>query len=256
METFELSRYHPIFSFASEVDQISSPVKRFFKLESFSYLKINSDLSRVHLSTNSTWNEFFYRNIIRYNQAKKKLISTSHWESGFSVLHQSDEPCALDARQHGIGSGVVVANPVANGTELCFFSLKSDASHATFINLLNNIDLLKRFVDYFKQVGSDLIKRAEKSPILVPVPYQTKEKKTFSMSKLARFEFLESLSAPTLRLLTERELECIKCLAQDMSAKQIAEVLSIREKTVVRHFENARNKYGFHKTSSLLKLFQ
>ena len=53
--------------------------------------------------------------------------------------------------------------------------------------------------------------------------------------------------------LSAREVECIYFTSQDMSAKQVARQLNIAPKTVENHLENAKNKLGYSKKSSLLR---
>ncbi len=69
--------------------------------------------------------------------------------------------------------------------------------------------------------------------------------KTFLSDKISRI-MMEQMNRPTAeKLLTDRELQIIKLIGQELSSRQIAEKLFISEHTVETHRKNI-----FHKTNS------
>lgn len=63
--------------------------------------------------------------------------------------------------------------------------------------------------------------------------------------------------APTVDLLSEREVEVIKTLAKDMANKEIAKVLGISDRTVQQHLANIFGKLGVSsRTGAVLKALQ
>lgn len=63
----------------------------------------------------------------------------------------------------------------------------------------------------------------------------------------------EPKSAAETSLLTHREREVLKLVAEGKSSKEIAELLFISSRTVDRHRENIMDKLGFRKTAELVK---
>ena len=53
---------------------------------------------------------------------------------------------------------------------------------------------------------------------------------------------------------TKRETECIRLLSQGLSAKEIAQKLNIKSKTVEFHISNAKEKLNYYKSSKLTYL--
>lgn len=249
---FVLSKNNLVLSAADDVRQICSPLKQYFDIDTFSYVKIAPDMSRIHLDTNPVWNEFFYRNISNYMN-NEELTEGFHWESGYSTLYATDDPCIPDANQHGMGDGIVISNNIDGYTELCFFASEFDDTRKITV-LLQNLDLLYNFIYYFREQASKLIEQANKDPIILPYENIDITKKSFT-NIINRKEFLESVSVVKNKL-TNRELQCIYYLAEGMSAKQIADMLAISQKTVQRHFENSRNKLNVRKTAALIKLVE
>lgn len=253
MSEVVLSNQNPVFSAACEVQQICTPIKEYLGINTFSYVKINPDLSRIHLDTNPIWNEFFYNNVSKYVQ-QENLIEASHWHEGYSTLFALKDPCIPDAVQFNVGDGVVIANEIDDCTELCFFATDHDITHHQLLKLLSSIDLLHKFISYFRVKAEKIIKAAEKSPIYLPNHANViQEKKVFPI-QAEKAEFINRLESDRNINLTTRERECLNYLQYDLSAKQIGDLLGIHTKTVERHFENLRNKFKVNKTRAILKL--
>lgn len=252
-----LPKNHPLYSFANEIKQICSPLHHYFDINTFSYVKIKPDLSRIHLETNPLWSEFFYKNSYRYH-VKNGLTEGQHWCSGYSMLHMlNDYECIKDSREFNLGNGIVISNHNDNYTELVFFALPHEKNNLKLTTLLNNVDLLQKFLIYFKERAARILDEAEKQPIVLPFLQKKTEMGKFSFGSAVRQEFLNIVcdKSSVKNTLTKRELDCVYWSVQDTSAKQIAKILGISFRTVEKHLASAKNKLSCKGKASLARKF-
>lgn len=254
MGDFSLKDTHLTLTSAPLVKQLCNPLKKYFKVDNLSYIKILPDLSRIHLDTNPSWTQFFYRNVQRYYN--EYLTEGQHWNSGFSHLFALEDACISDAIEHDVGDGIVISNHCQGCTELVFITHSWCEYQNTQIGtLMKNVDLLQNFIEYFRAEAAEIIKKASLNPIYLPF-IETREPVDMpSENDVLRKNFLKELAQLAGKfVLTKREEECIYYTSLDMSAKQIADKLSISTRTVENHINNAKSKFGFRKKSSLVKL--
>lgn len=241
-------------SSTDEITDICSPLKKHLGVDNFSYIKIFSDMSRIHLDTDPVWTEFFYSKIEEYHQGN--LTEAHHWKTGFAHLHELGDSCIADSLEYDVGDGMVLSqhNAQENYTELFFMTHKWSIHRNNKVNfLLRNMDLIELFTDYFRDAASKIITDAEKSPIILPFVEQS-DTLTMPTDAQIRAAFTNDIKKLTQKKqLSQRELDCIYYSSLDMTAKQVAEQLLISPKTVERHLENAKNKIGVRKKSSLIK---
>ncbi len=243
---------HILYRTANDIQQICVPLNTFFNVTTFTYIKIFDDLTRIHLDTNPNFNKLFYKKIYQYYKTTG-ITECHHWDSGYNTLYRLDETEAYrDAKSFNIGDGVVISNYSNGVTELCYFSLSRHCQNKEVTNLINNIDLLYKFILYFRYKASSIIKEAEENPIALPFLKPNAIKNTFSMHPVQRELFLKTINIDD-GYLTKREIECSRLLAEDMGMKEIARILNISHRTVEKHLNNAKRKLGFKKQSCLVK---
>ncbi|MFD1734285.1 response regulator transcription factor [Deinococcus malanensis] len=61
-------------------------------------------------------------------------------------------------------------------------------------------------------------------------------------------------SGPSTFRLSPRELEVLRLLAEGRSNREVAQKLTLSEKTVARHVENVFNKLGVHSRASAVAI--
>ena len=247
-----LKKNNMAISSADEMHQICSPLKKHFDIENFQYLKIFPDMSRIHLGMNAKWNEFYYAHIERYY--KEYLTEGYHWSSGCSPLLALGDACIEDAIAHETGDGVLLTQHNQGCTEMFFITHKWSQYKSTKVELLmRNIDLIEMFIASFKEKAKDLIALAAKDPIFLPFIKNNQPMKQPIFSDELRRAFIMDLNKlENKSKLTSREVECIYYTSLNMSAKQVAEKLRISPRTVEHHLDNAKNKIGCSKKSSLI----
>lgn len=213
-------------------------------------------MSRLHLDTDAKWTKFYYQNIEQYYD--EYLTEGYHWQSGYTHLFSLEDSCTSDALQHDVGDGIVFSIHEQGITELFFLTHRwSQYQNHKVEMLMNSIDLIEKFSCYFKTMASDIIEEAEKHPINLPFINQETRKFPKNDTQNLREKFTHELEHYLFRKkLTRREFECISHSAQDLSAKEVADMLFISQRTVERHLENAKKKLGFRKKGSLVNFIQ
>lgn len=246
---------HILYSSSNDIKQITKPLTDYFGITHFAYVRINPDLSRINLQTNVDWIEIFYQNVERYYQLNG-LTEGRHWQSGYSLLELLDEQeCLKDAKTFNIGQGIVIAEHADNLTELVYLALPvCDSKNAKLINLLNNIDLIKKFILYFKEQADPIIRQAIKTPIILPFLKQEMTINNFGIDVFPREAFLESIDK-NFRLLSSRERQCIDLLLKGFTNKMTAKALNISPRTVESYLNEVKNKLGCTHKSQLVKKF-
>jgi len=97
------------------------------------------------------------------------------------------------------------------------------------------------------------ILKNDASSELVEAVYRVLAGKTFFSSKISQV-MMEQINSPASEnLLTEREIEIIKLIAEEKSNKQIAEKLFISERTVETHRKNIFRKTATNNIVGLIK---
>lgn len=249
-----LPKNHILYTSANEIKEICVPLKNNFDISFFSFVKINPDLSRLHLGTHIEWNKHFYKNAHRYY--RNHLTEGKHWQSGFSVIHMlADHECIRDARNFNIGDGIVIANHINRCTELAFIllSCSTSDSDSKVTQLLNNTDILQKFLFFFKSKMAEIFKDESESTIKMPF-LKDGQLNSFSIDVNSRKNFLEDINTNNKNKdsLTNREIECIEWLSRDMSVKEIARILAVSPRTIKQHLANARAKVGCKKSATLI----
>ncbi|HVV68177.1 MAG TPA: helix-turn-helix transcriptional regulator [Gammaproteobacteria bacterium] len=119
---------------------------------------------------------------------------------------------------------------------------------------LNHIDLLEKFIIYFKEKAAHLINTAEQSPIII-MDKLVKDIPPAPLNKiqLDRDRFMQQVISADLIQFSAREYDCIKWFKQGYSLKMIANELNISPRTVETHFEHIKQKAQCHTRSELVK---
>ena len=121
----------------------------------------------------------------------------------------------------------------------------------------NNLDILQRFIDYFKTQSFDLFKQADKERLLFPTHMTTNTNfNAPDFSENQRIDLLMSIRAiKKHHHLTEKELCCLKHLAYGKSIKEIASILNNSPRTIETHLSNIKAKIGCFSKSQMLDVY-
>jgi DNA-binding CsgD family transcriptional regulator len=248
-----LKKDNILFSCADDVNRLCEPLFKYFDIGNFTYLQVFPDMSRVHLDSDPYWTETFYTRIEDYS--KGYLTESHHWGTGYSPMLMLEDTCIPDCIAHDAGEGVVLTKQLPGATEFAYITHSWKKYQESQLQLLlRNIDLLQLFLDYFRKEAKDLIDQSAKDPILCPFMQPREEVQAFQTLDIERESFIRDINKRYNKNdLTPRELDCIYYTSLDMTAKETARQLNISPKTVERHLENAKNKFGCRTKAALVR---
>ena len=194
----------------------------------------------------------------------EKTPSTYH--SGYFIWPKDDHSYVYVHGRDKFDSdnGITLINTSDKSVEFYFFSgpIKSQWLHNFY---LNNLDLLEKFVLYFKDAAGKLIRKAEKNRIILPkssISVKSLENPLHACNDVSnlRTDFLRDINFKEpisvengSVLLSNREREVAFNILQGKTALEIAEKLIISRKTVERHIENMKRKLHCSNKAELIK---
>lgn len=237
---------------SDDVEQICHTPLSSIGVSYFNYIKIYNDGSRELLTNNAPWIDHFYTNSLY------KTVGVVDIEyllpKGYFLWSElkNDDPAYSQGREtFNIDNGLSFVIKNDDATILYIFASKRD--NVTINNFyVRNIDLFKRFILYFNDKGSHLLKKASKNKISLPEKQiitnrkvnkidisEKKRQEFFKTTGIERFFILNKSENPYL---TKREAECVAYMVDGVTAKQTAKILGISFRTVESHFRQAKEK--------------
>lgn len=250
MEGINLQHHFSLNS-ANEVKQLCSPLSS-LGVTYFNYLKIYPDGSRELLTTNASWIEHFYSNAL---YASVGAIDIEHLlPKGYFLWSElnGDDPIYNEGREFfNIDNGVSFVNRRKDATYLYIFASNRE-NHQITNFYLRNIDLFKRFIQYFHNSGADLIAGAAKNKIILPdqqIICSDRIKIIEAADKL-RKEFYHNTKVDKFFLLSEsdqvyltlKQAQCAAYLAAGATAKETGLALKLSPRTVETHIIAIKEK--------------
>ena len=252
------------------IKSICKPLEEHFGLTSFVYRKNYYDGSEIILTNQPEWAAHYYANQELMQQGTFDKHPDTY-KSGFVLWSQlqGHQLILQHARQFNIDHGVTIVKKVTDGIELYFFGTTSDRPE--IVNYyLNNMDLLERFILYFKDQAADLIKLANKYRLVV-FPDKFEQVKIVESDlkaikpMMTREQFIEATRLKQYHLdgefkgvvLSAREIDVISCLLQGMTSEETGNTIHLSARTVEDYLAAIRNKFGVKSKSKLVqKLLQ
>ena len=121
---------------------------------------------------------------------------------------------------------------------------------------INNVNLFKLFVYFFKEKSEPLIKKCSKDPIQLKY---FDEGYTDQPIKVADTSELQSLFEAEKLIqhynLSPREIECMRLLSEGKSFKEIGKILNLSPNTIQFYTNNLKKKVGARKVAELIKIY-
>lgn len=251
MSGLELKNHFSL-AVSNEVSQICEPALSSIGITYFNYIKIHQDGSRELLTNNAPWIDHFYKNSLYQTVGVidvEYLLPKGYFL--WTELNSIDQAYSHGREYFNIDNGISFV--IKKKSETLLFIFASTCNNEGINNFyVRNIDLFKRFIFYFMDKASGLIKKASKNRIYLPekqiVNSQKLDMRDFNTSK--RKEFFEKTQIKKFFLinqeeglyLTKREAECALHMLAGTTAKQTAKFLGISFRTVESHFHKAKEK--------------
>lgn len=272
-----LSLNHHSITSAQEVNTIAQPLFRSTCFDYFSFFHERTDGSRLILSTNPDWTYFLYNqsyaSITEFNPRLNKsdtnntdktgdflwewlpnLLPTNQLRSEFFKKIQ-------DSRQFSINSGISIIKKVGDGYEYFNFGTALPASYI-YTFYFNHIDILRRFVVYFKLKSTAIMEVGNKNRILLTTDMSA----TPTASPMYNHDSILSFLNETIikeypvtynhmhEKLSHRQLQCLLHLSHGLSSKEVGCRLNISYRTVEKYYQLIKESFGLNTKSDLLRL--
>ncbi len=239
---------HFFLTSSDKIDEIVRPLKDYFGITSFVFQKNFNDGSEIRLSNQPKWVHYFYETELY----KSSLFERQPSDFVKTRLIWAGWPCpntVLDkAREFNIDHGITFVEPCAEGCEFFFIGTAVGRTDV-MAKYLANLDLLERFLDYFREKAKPLIEEAMHHKIIIPGKFDVASK-LFCIEDFKREDFLNALSPIEF---TGRELECMRLLAKGYTQKMIAKALDISPRTVETYLNQVKGKTNSYSKGDLVK---
>jgi len=263
----DLNEEHFFLTSAQDIDQICAPLKKHFGITSFVYQKNFFKGGEIRLSNQPYWLKHFY-NQEYYKDSLFEKAKPDEYQSGFVLWSelQNHSTVLNAAKEFHIAHGITLTLKTSDGIELYFLGTTPGNNKITSL-YLNNMDLLERFISYFKDKAKNIIREACKHKIYIHKHYDSNQLNKENIAifspneKINRESFLEetllkSFIIDEKTILTKRELDCAFCLLRGDTSQEMSEFLFISPRTAESHIDALRQKLNCKSKSALIKKLQ
>ncbi len=247
-----------MFTFNQEMYEICKPLE-LLGITFFNYLKIFKDGSRIDLNSNQGITDYYYYKSDAYIG---QCVEWNPFElsEGFMLWSNFDDKAwNVMAEVFNTTHGITFLQKHEHYCELFHFAAAKD-NHRIVNFYINNQDLLKSFMLYFKDKGKKLIERAEEYKIIIQnyqqiaADFPPPQNGVWGLEQHTLDQFMQQLTinrayipSSQQNYLTKQELICLKWAAKGKSAEEIALILNISKRTCETHLDNIKNKLNCHK---------
>jgi len=250
-------------SILPRLQDICEPL-RLFDISNFSYAKITRDQKFFRVGTHEGYTDLFFKHDL-YNQSDcyrgfLRSSSFSEEKRTLSFLWTPQGPGGSVRMSVNMWNGISFYQTTGDYIETWAFGGTLENSGLTEF-YLNNLDILKKFLMYFKSAAKDIIDLADKHKTIgLPFhegsqnPYRADPEKVLEFhKKILTKRYPVSLGQNEFNL-TLREIECLLYKSQGLTAKQIARKCNISPRTVETHFNTILFKSGLEHMNQLIYL--
>lgn len=243
---------HLCLTSSNAIDEMVKPLKIFFGITSFVYQKKFFDGSETRLSNQPAWvKHFFQEKLYQHSVFEQGLNNLPKGKFLWSHLPQHQEVLS-QAREFNIDHGITFIEPHNDGCEFFFLGTTRDKPEVAQL-YLNHLDLLERFLLYFREKAVTLIEQSNKDRIIIPEKIALLKNDSM-LSTINREGFQKLLRSPQLAALSPRELTCLTLLQDGYTYKMIGGELNISARTVETYIEQIKQKTNSYSKKDLLKL--
>lgn len=251
---------HPALTLMTPLQEYCRSFLTKHHLNYFQVLRVYQNGATAYLSTISGYTEWAINYALKrnapfvYSCVKKNLVNPASyfflWEENLPTA-----PVALVRNEFGICNGLTLVERTSTYYDMWGFATPFDNTNAISF-YINNLDLLRNFVKYFKEEQKRLIQELESQPLLFP-----KAQHDVNLSEML---LSPSDTKPRVRIpvifknkqsyITPQERECISKLPLGLTTKQIAHILKISPRTVEQYFERVKTRVGCLSKLDLIQL--
>ncbi|MBY0461711.1 MAG: helix-turn-helix transcriptional regulator [Alphaproteobacteria bacterium] len=245
-------------SINSKLIDICRPLFDNFMITQFFYIKIfNNKNTRLYVCSEKKWMESYIKNnfqddLLHMQTYIPENLNYSLW-AGFKKDSVYNAVYDLN-----IWNGFNIYE--RDGESTITYAFATTPLNEGMINFyINNLNILKEFIFYFKCKAADIIDTSDLSKLIVsknknPKFYPESDViKSFSpKSNIQKFSFKGKLLNITF---SNRETACLYQLTTGKTSKEIGRLLGISPRTVESYINNIKEKTGYRNKSELIKMF-
>ncbi|MBW8310313.1 MAG: LuxR C-terminal-related transcriptional regulator [Candidatus Paracaedibacteraceae bacterium] len=252
-------------SIQSRLDEILDPLK-IFSITNFAYGKITKDQKYFRIGNHGAYTDLFFK-LELYNQNKcyRGLLTPSGFkeekQKKIFLWDVNDKNTFTNYRRSvDMWNGISFYNITKNLIETwAFGGTTLDTGLPSFY--LNNMDLLNKFILYFRTVARDIIDISDQSKTM-NITFHDAVDDSSKIDSAALGEFNKKISLPKYLItsdnheffLTSREIELLRYKNQGLTAKEIARIFNISYRSVEDNLDYIRIKSHLKNIKQVLSL--
>lgn len=241
-----------------EVTEMCKPLEQ-LNIDVFIYGRQYKDNTRIFLSNNAKWNAHYIDGFYKLSYLETYQFETHVQNDVLLSAHMYPNNAGFRDANTVIGMQHGIAMPTLYPDYKEFIYFASNNNEPIIFNYyLHHLDLLKKFIAYFREQARDLIIQSEKHKLIIPQEYLNQNTSfDFSkhlLSKDQEQEFLSAIESDNYNAypLTPREIECFYWMIQGKSAEEIGIIIGISRRTVEKYIESMKVKYNCAKVTQLI----
>ncbi len=252
----EFLQNHIALSSSNDINEICRPLAK-LGITYFSFVRTFKDGSHIRLSNNADWTKHYYRRGF-YNVVINQVPNAEGnilWSciDRYPLFHDASEYFDVD-------NGMVMVFSFNDVVERYFFGAKRENKKVNSM-YVNQVDLFKRFVLYFKEVAKPLIDMADSSRIVVPLEMIDIEDNEFCNNENVK-EFLDEIKIHKVCirsngedvLININEAKILSLMKRGFTAKEISDEIGLTKKTIDHYRDKLKEKLNLYTARNLLTL--
>jgi DNA-binding CsgD family transcriptional regulator len=240
--------------------EITQPLKRYFGITYFNYVKLYKSGGRLILTDRADWIDYFYKNALYETKAVASLEKLNDYSYHLWQEFADQPSFVIGKEKFNIYNGITITEPNKEYIELYYFG--TTVENVGVVNLyITKFDILQRFILYFKDKAHALIAEANRHLIHLPdsKPIQAPSDELADDPTIQSFLNETTVSRFFLNdendtYLTNREATCLYLLLLNNTAKKIGKILNISPRTVETYLESVKLKLNVDTKKELIKI--
>ncbi len=248
-------------SVQSKLDEICAPLK-LLGISNFSYAKVTKEKQLLRMGTYAPYTDLYFKlELFNHPQNCRGLANpkTFEIEEQTRIFIWNTGDLALGQLRLNVdmwnGANIYYTNKEYIEA-WSFGGTPEDTRLPNFI--VNNMDVLQRFMAYFRTAAKDLIDNSK----TIDVQFANAITPAFDSDLKALDEFMKLISTNKYLItkgsnefyLTIREMECLLLRNQGLTAKESARKLNVSYRTVETYLNNIKIKSGVDNLNQLLSI--
>lgn len=260
MKNKTIENKHAIY--CQDVSDIALPLQN-INVSYFHHVRSYINGSRISLSNNQPWMLHYYsRQYYLQPAINKKIDNERNYQI---ILPNTENKIFFDLyKNFQISNCLIILEACNTYTDTFYFGTSPENYKITEF-YINNLHIFKRFILYFRDRGSSLIKQANSDPIIFPLQFEKllmEEKKSNENSHSIDSikNFLNQTPVNKYYLVgqeklhfTQKDIDTLKLCLEGSTSKEIAKVLGVSYRTVETRLEDIKIKLGCRNKIEIIK---